>query len=67
MPKDERLNPWKPKISCEAAQNFVKCSYLNLPPFLCPQNCSALFVDRASTYIICRPTKLSLCFAYLRE
>jgi len=36
MTKDERLNPWKPKISCKPAQSFVRCSHLNLPPFLCP-------------------------------
>jgi len=29
MTKDERLNPWKPKISCKLAQNFVKCLHLN--------------------------------------
>ena len=27
---------------------------------LCPQNCSALFVSRARTYVICHSTKLSL-------
>jgi len=63
---DERLNPWKPKISCKPVQNFVRCSHLNLPPFLCPHNCCALFDVRASSFIVCRPTKLSLCFASLR-
>jgi len=29
MTKDERLNPWRPKISCKPAQNFVKCLRLN--------------------------------------
>jgi len=66
MTKDEMLNPWKSKISCKPAQNFVKCSHLNLPPVLSPQNCSLLFVGRATTFIICRPAKLSLHFAYLR-
>jgi len=31
----------------QTGKNFVKYSHLNLPPFLCPQNCSALFVGRA--------------------
>ena len=31
----------------QTREKFVKCSHLNLPPFLCPQNCSALFVGRA--------------------
>ena len=64
MAKDESLNPCKPKISSKPVQNFVKCSHLNLPPFLCPRNCPALFVGCASTFIICRPTKRS--FANLR-
>jgi len=63
MTKDERLNPWKPKLSCKPAQNFLKCSHLNLPPFPCPQNCSSLFVGQASAFIICRPAKLPWCFA----
>jgi len=29
MTKDEKLNPWKSKISCKPAQNFVKCLHLN--------------------------------------
>ena len=66
MAKDESLNPCKPKISSKPVQNFVKCSHLNLPPFLCPRNYPALFVGCARTFIICRPTKRSLCFAYLR-
>jgi len=53
MTKGDRLNPWKYKISCKPAQTFVKCSHLNLPPFFCPQNRSALFVGHASTFIIC--------------
>jgi len=55
--------------SCNLMQTteiFVKCSHLNFPPFLCPHNYSALFVGRTSTFIICRPTKLLLWFAYLR-
>ena len=47
----------------------------NWTPFLCPQNwtrpwstlCFELYVGRASTFIICHPTKCSLCFAYLRS
>jgi len=42
------------KITCKPSQNFVKCSHLKLLSFLCPQNCSALFVGRASSFIICR-------------
>jgi len=34
-------------------------THLNLPPFLCPQNGSELFVNRASNFIICSSTKLS--------
>jgi len=51
MTKDERLNSWKSKISWKPAQNFVKYLYLNLPPFLRPQDCSTLFVGRAITFI----------------
>ena len=29
MTKNEKLNPWKSKISCKPAQNFVKCLHLN--------------------------------------
>jgi len=29
MTKDEKLNPWRPKISCKPAQNFVKRLLLN--------------------------------------
>jgi len=29
MTKDERLNPWRQKISCKPTQNFVKCLHLN--------------------------------------
>jgi len=54
--KDERLVLWKPKISRKPEKNFVKYSHLNAPHLLCPQNCSVLFVGRASTFIICRPT-----------
>jgi len=46
----------------QTRENFLKC----LPPFLCPQNCSALFVGRASAFIICSPIKFLLWFAYLR-
>jgi len=49
MAKDESLNPCKPKISSKPVQNFVKCSHLNLPRFLYPRNCPALFVGCAST------------------
>ena len=66
MAKDERMNLCKPKISSKPVQNFMKCSHLNLPPFVRPQNCPALFAGCASTFIICRPTKRSLCFAYSR-
>jgi len=56
--KDEMLMVlWKLKLPCKPGKNFVKFSHLNLPPFLCPQNCSALFVDRASTFIICHHIK----------
>jgi len=65
MTKDERLNPWRPKISCEPAQNVVKCLHIKLPP-LFVQNSSTLFVVCASSFIICRPAKPSLCFVYLR-
>jgi len=65
MTKDEKLNPWRPKISCKPVQNFVKCLHLNLPPFFV-QNGSTLFVGCASTFIICRPSKPPLCFVYLR-
>jgi len=41
-------------------------AHLNLAPFLCPQNCSALFVGRASNFIICSSTKLS-CVAYFES
>jgi len=34
-------------------------THLNLPSFLCPQNCFVIFVGRASNFIICRSTKLS--------
>ena len=65
--KDERLVILpRPKISCKPRKKFVKCSHLNLPPFFCPQDCSALFVSPASTFIIFRPIKLLLWFAYLR-
>jgi len=53
--KDERLNQWKPNISCKPAQNFVKYSPLKCLSFLCPQHCSALS-GRSCTFIICRPT-----------
>jgi len=33
MTKDERLNQWKPKISCKPAQNFVKCSHIKFLSF----------------------------------
>jgi len=39
---------------------------MNLSPFLCPKNSSAVFVGRASTVIICRHTKFTFCLAYLR-
>jgi len=29
MITDEKLNPWKSKISCKPTQNFVKCLHLN--------------------------------------
>jgi len=60
MTKDQRLNPWRPKISCKPAQNFVKGLHLNFPPCFV-QNGSALFVGCASTSIICRPAKPPLC------
>jgi len=60
--KDERMNPWRPKISRKPAQNLFA---LKLPPFFV-QNGSALFVGCASTFITCRPAKPSLCFVYLR-
>jgi len=60
MTKDERLNQWKPKISCKPAQNFVKCSHLKFLAFVCPQNCSVLFVGHASTFIIFRPTNFTV-------
>jgi len=66
MIKDENLNLRKSKITCKPVQTFVKCSHLHLPPSLCPQNCSALFVGRTSNFIICSPTKPQLCFAYLQ-
>jgi len=66
MIKDENLNLRKSKITCKPAQTFVKCSHLHLPPSLCPQNCSALFVGRTSNFIMCSPTKPRLCFAYLQ-
>jgi len=55
------------KHSYALANNLMQTSaklcevytYLNFPPFLCPQNFSALFVVRASNFIICRSTKLS--------
>ena len=46
------------KISCKPAQNFVKCSYVKFSSL--STNCSALFVGRASTFIICRFTNFSL-------
>jgi len=61
MTKDERLNQWKPKIY-QPAQKFVKCSHLNIRSFLCPQNCSALFVSCSYIFIICCLTNFC-CFA----
>jgi len=58
--KIKRMNPWKPKTLCRPAQNFVKCSHLNVPPLICPQNCFAVFVGSASTFIICRPPNLGV-------
>jgi len=60
-----RVEPVEAKISCKPAQNFVMRSRLNLPHFLYPQNHSAVFFGRASTFIICCSTNLLLCFAYL--
>jgi len=63
MTKDERLNQRKPKITCKLSQNFVKRSHLKFISFLCPQNCSALFAGRTSTFIICHQlfTILRIC------
>jgi len=67
MTKDERLNQWKPNISYKSAQNFVKCSHFKIPSILFPQNCSAVFVGRASTFIICHQFSLSFVFARVNK
>jgi len=60
LTKDERLNQWKPKISCKPVQNFVQCSHFKFISFLCPQNCSSLFAVSVRTFISCHPTCFSL-------
>ena len=42
-------------FSCQLAQNFVKCVLLNLAPFHCLQNCYALFISHAGSFIIPLP------------
>jgi len=51
MTKDE-TEAVETKISCKPTQNFFKCSHLQFCSFLCPQNCSALFVGHACIFII---------------
>ena len=46
LTKDERLNQWKPNISCKPAQNFVRCSHLKFLSFL--GSCKSLYI----TFII---------------
>jgi len=67
MTKDERLNQWKPKISCKPAQNFVKCSHIKFLSFLCPQNCAALFVGHASNLSFAAPLILIVLPFYERK
>jgi len=45
-------------------EKFCKVFALKFSSFLCPQTCSALFVGRASTFIIYHPINI-YCFAYL--
>jgi len=47
----------------QTSARFCEVFALGLPPFLCPQNCFALFVGRVTQVaylIICIPTKLLL-------
>jgi len=62
--KRQRMRGWScgSQISCKPGKIFVKCSHLKWPALLCPQNFSALFVGRASTFVICFPTTLLLWF-----
>jgi len=55
----------KPKDLMQTSAKFCEVFALKLPPFFV-QNGSALFVGCASTFIISRPAKPSLCFVYLR-
>jgi len=49
-----------------ANQRNILCSMRTFASFSLSINCSALFVSRASTFIIYCLTTLSLCLAYLR-
>jgi len=64
--KEERLVLWKPKISFKPGKNYVKCSHVDVPPLLCPQKFSALFVGHASTFIFATQKKRLLWFPYLQ-
>jgi len=61
MTKDERLNPWRPKISCKPAQNFVKCLHLNyllslskmVPCYLSVVHVLLSFATRQTCIVFC--------------
>ena len=50
----------------QSSAKFCEVFALKFAYFLCPQNCSALFVGRASTFMIFRPPNIH-CILLISE
>jgi len=62
--KKWEVEPVEARIVMQTSEKLCEVCALKLASFSLSQNCSALFVGRASTINFCRSTRFSLCFLF---